>query len=122
MITTQQWRISIGAFARGKSSTLPASRYGGTKISTTHTLTRSWYDVVNSRLCTFSLFIIIVMLIISGNVEVNPGPINCKTCHRCLTETVPIRLKVCSCGYIFHKKLHRQPPNHPSLSLPMWRL
>ena len=52
MITTQQWRVSIGAFAGGKSSTPSASRYGGMKISTTHTTTRSWYGVGNSRLCT----------------------------------------------------------------------
>ena len=114
MITVQQWRISIGAFAGGKSGTPSASRYGGMKISTTHTTTSSWYGVVNNRLCTFTLFIIIVMLIISGYVELNPGLVNCKTCPRCLTETVPIRLKVCSCGYVFHKKSHRQLPNHHS--------
>ena len=119
MITIQQWRISIGAFAGGKSSTPPASRYGGMKISTMYTTTRSWYGVVNSRLCTFSLLIIIVMLIISGDVELNPGPVNCKTCPRCLTETVPIRLKICKCGYVFHKKSHRQPPNHLSASQPV---
>ena len=113
MITTQQWRVSIGAFAGGKSSTPSASRYGGMKISTTHTTTRSWYGVVNSSwLCTFSLFVIIVMLIMSGDIELNPGPVNCKTCPRCLTETVSIKLKVCSCGYVFNKKSHRQPPNH----------
>ena len=90
MKTTQQWRISIGVFAGGKSSTPSAFRYGGMKISTTHTTTKSWYGVVNSRLCIFSLFIIIVMLIISGDVELNPGPVNCKTCPRCLIETVQI--------------------------------
>ena len=87
MIKTQQWRISIGVFARGKSSTPSASRYGGMKISTTHTTTRSWYGVVNSRLYTFR---IIVMLMISGDVELNLGPVNCKTCPRYLSETVAI--------------------------------
>ena len=121
MITIQQWRISIGTFAGGKSSTPPASRYSGVKISTTYTTTRSWYGVVNSRLCTFSLFIIIVMLITSGDVELNPGPVNCKTCPRCLTETVPIRLKICNCGYVFHEKSHSHPIIFllPSLSLIM---
>ena len=119
MITTQQWRVCIGAFAGGKSSTPPAPRYGGMEISTTHTTTRSWYGVVNSGLCSFSLLIIIMLLICSGNVELNPGPVNCKTCPRCLTETVPIRLKVCTCGYVFHKKSHRQPPNHLAASQPI---
>ena len=54
-------------------------------------------------------------------VELNPGPVNCETCSICHTETVPIKLKVCNCGYIFHKTSHRKPPmaSHPASSQPV---
>jgi len=43
-------------------------------------------------------------------VELNPGPTCCKKCPKCLDKTVPIKLKTCQCGYIFHSKSHKQPP------------
>ena len=58
-----------------------------------------------------------MLLLRSGNVELNPGPVNCKRCPNCLNETVPIKLKVCACGYVFHKKTHREPPKCRSIPL-----
>ena len=43
------------------------------------------------------------LLIVSGNVEMNPGP--SKTCPKC-EKSVPNRTMVCSCGYSFRK--HKQ--------------
>jgi len=43
-------------------------------------------------------------------MELNPGPTGFKKCPKCLDKTVPIKLKTCPCGYIFHGKSHRQPP------------
>ena len=44
-----------------------------------------------------------MLLLRSGNVELNPGPVNCKSFPKCFNETVPIKLKVCTFGYAFHK-------------------
>ena len=43
------------------------------------------------------------LLIVSGNVEMNPGP--SKTCPKC-EKSVPNRTMVCSCAYFFRK--HKQ--------------
>ena len=51
-----------------------------------------------------------MLLLCSGDVELNPGSKNSKKCPYCLDETVPIKLKICTFGYVFHKKTHRQPP------------
>ena len=37
-------------------------------------------------------------------------------------EKVPIKLKVCNCGHIFHKKSHRQPPRYNSIPLASYKL
>jgi len=50
-------------------------------------------------------------------VEINPGPICCKKCPKCFDKTVPIKLKTCPCGYIFHNKSHRQPPKCQSVTI-----
>ena len=68
-------------------------------------------------LYTYIIIIVCMLLLRSGNVELNPGPVNCKRCQNCLNETVPIMLKVCACGYVFHKKTHREPPKCRSIPL-----
>ena len=68
-------------------------------------------------LFSYALFIIAKLLICSGDIECNPGPMNCKKCLNCLNDTLPIKLKVCTCGYIFHKKSHRQPPKCNSIPI-----
>ena len=115
MIPTEQWRITIGSFAGGKTS-IPAT-FRDVRTRTMVNTPRSWYGITFGGLyiflCIYSL--ITLVLLLSGDVELNPGPVNCKTCPDCLCQKVPIKLKVCNCGYIFHKKSHRQPPRYHSI-------
>ena len=46
------------------------------------------------------------LLIVSGDVEINPGP--SKTCPKC-DKSVPNRTIVCSCGYSFRKRKQNDP-------------
>ena len=106
MITIQQWRACIGRFVIRVDSQFDnadsdvqidlGSDYGGTLIKA----------IV---LYLFTLKVVKVLLLCSGNVEPNPGPAGCKTCPICHETTVPVKLKVCTCGHIFHKKSYRQP-------------
>ena len=119
MIEHQQWRVKIGAFAGGRSLP-PTSRNTTSGFKTSSTISpRSLYGVAIRGLILYSYIIIIVYMLLlrSGNVELNPGPVNCKSCPKCLNETVPIKLKVCTCGYVFHKKTHREPPKCRSIPL-----
>ena len=77
------------------------------------------YGVAIRGLILYSYIIIIIYMLLlrSGNVELNPGPVNCKSCPKCLNETVAIKLKVCTCGYVFHKKTYREPPKCRSIPL-----
>ena len=109
MITIQQWRACIGRFVIQVDSQFDSadsdvqidlgSDYGGTLISLIKAIV----------LYLFTLKVVKVLLLCSGNVEPNPGPAGCKTCPICHETTVPVKLKVCTCGHIFHKKSYRQP-------------
>ena len=116
MITTQQWRAFIDTFAGGRSARCTPDTSRDCVNITPCITPRSWYGVIIGRLllCSYSisLFVIVMLLVCSGNVEINPEPVNCKKCPACLIETVPIKLKVCTCGHIFHKKSCRQPPKN----------
>ena len=88
MIETQQWRITIGAFAGGRSLP-PTSRNttSGINTSTTMISPRSLYGVATERLCLYCYIIIIVCMLLlrSGNVELNPGREPPKSCSIPLT-------------------------------------
>ena len=92
MIEVQQWRDAIGCFAGGKISMPATSRDTRTRTMVT---SRSWYGItiVGLLLCSYSLITLSLLLICSGNVESNPGPLTCKTCPICLCEKVPLKLK-----------------------------
>ena len=108
MITIEQWRACIGRFviridSKSTSAELwndMGSNYGGILLS------RIIKGVI---LYLFSLLIVKLLLLCSGNVELNPGPSGCKTCPSCHEKTIPLKLRVCPCGYIFRKKSYRQP-------------
>jgi len=123
MITTEQWRLSIDSFAGGKRST-PATSSDAVEIRTTCTTPRGWSTCIGGLLLlsSYSLCLIMMLLMCSGNVELNPGPKNCKKCPNCLTEIVPIKLKVCTCGCTFHPKSHRQPPKCNSIPIATLKL
>ena len=119
MISITQWRLRIGAFARGKTSVCANVRttFTITTSRTTLTTSRSGYAIVNGLLLFSYAFIIAKLLLCSGDIECNPGPTNCKKCPNCLNDTLPIKLKICTCGYAFHKKSHRQPPKCYSIPI-----
>ena len=107
MVTIQQWRAAIGQFAGGRKFA-PSDVNGNTP--TTDTRSPYGVDTIILLQCIYTIFTIYFLLLCSGNVELNPGPTGFKKCPKCLDETVPIKLKTCPCGYIFHTKSHRQPP------------
>ena len=55
--------------------------------------------------CNFHL-----LLLLSGDIEPNPGPVISKSCPICNVQ-IHIRKHVCTCGYVFNQK-HRKPPLH----------
>ena len=57
----------------------------------------------------FTLLVIKLILLCSGNVELNPGPSGRKTCLSCHEKTILLKLRVYPCVYIFRKKSYRQP-------------
>ena len=108
MITIQQWRACIGQFV--------------IRVDLKSTNPLVWIDsgsdcsgillngiVKGVVLYLFTLVVIKLLLLRSGNVELNPGPSGCKTCPSCHEKTVPVKLRICTCGHIFHKKSYRQP-------------
>ena len=107
MITIQQWRATIGQFAGGRKF-IPSDSVN-VNTPTTHTRSEYGVDIILLQ-CIYTVIVIAILLLCSGNVELNPGPTNCKECPKCLDKTVPIKLKTCIYGYIFHSKSHRQPP------------
>jgi len=80
-------------FCRGERST-PATSRDAVEIRTT--CTTPWSAGIGGLLLlsSYSLCLIMMLLMWSGNVELNPWPKNCKKCPNYLTETVPIKLKV----------------------------
>ena len=114
MIHLEQWRATIGSFAGGKTSIHIPATFRDVRTRTMVTTPRSWYGITIGVLLLCSYSIITLVLLLSGDVELNPGPVNCKTCPICLCEK-PIKLKVCNCGHIFYKKSHRQSPRYHSI-------
>ena len=74
MIENQQWRVKIGAYAGGRSLP-PTSRNISNGFTLSSTISsRSLYGVAIRGLILYTNIIIIVymLLIRSGNVELNP--------------------------------------------------
>ena len=70
----------------------------------------SWSYVCKMNECMMTLLVYKdicgKLLIVSGDVEINPGP--SKTCPKC-EKSVPNRTMVCSCGYSFRKRKQNDP-------------
>ena len=103
MIDIPQWRASIGAFNsvyRYKKSVITTSSYPNVVNDIYHHNIIIWFAllfyVINISFCA-------LCLILSGDIETNPGPFH-RTCPQC-NEYIHIKRKVCSCGYIFSKKI-----------------
>ena len=109
VISVEQWRSSIGCLC---------PRIIGRKCVNDENLCEIGRDNVNCEKCTYNdlkvmcnLFvtalIIALLLIVSGNVELNPGPM--KKCPKC-EKMMPTRSNNCKCGhllcYVAAKVLH----------------
>ena len=51
-----------------------------------------------------------LLLILSGDIETNPGPVISKSCPICNAQ-IHIKKQVCTCGYVFNQR-HHKPPLH----------
>ena len=111
MISLEQWRSAIGVFS---CTHPPLIRMNWNTVQQEEQIsTTSWYAIATVGLLLFSnslIFITAMLLMCSGDVELNPGPVNCKKCPSCQLTTVPVKRRVCPCGHIFRKKSYRQPP------------
>ena len=109
MIDTNQWRASIGAFNISNKSVRTCI----------HDKVRCGYDCLEfmeyevSSTCNYlivwflSAYYVLnvffqMCLILSGDIETNPGPITTKTCPSCDAQ-IHIRKKICTCGYAFNQ-------------------
>ena len=111
MISLEQWRSAIGVFS---CTHPPLIRMNWNTVQQEEQIsTTSWYAIATVGLLLFSnslIFITAMLLMCSGDVELNPGPVNCKKCPSCQLTTVPVKRRVCPCGHIFQKKSYRQSP------------
>ena len=111
MISLEQWRSTIGVFS---CTHPPLIRMNWNTVQKEEQVsTTSWYAIATVGLLLFSnglIFITAMLLMCGGDVELNPGPVNCKKCPSCQLTTVPVKLRVCPCGHIFRKKSYRPPP------------
>ena len=111
MISLEQWRSAIGVFS---CTHPPLIRMNWNTVQQEEQVsTTRWYAIATVGLLLFSnslIFITAMLLMCSGDVELNPGPVNCKKCPSCQLTTVPVKCRVCPCGHIFQKKSYRQSP------------
>ena len=57
------------------------------------------------EVCTIFLAYLIVILLLCGDIETNPGPVERK-CPKCMS-VVSVEKRVCVCGYSFRKNLDK---------------
>ena len=99
MILVEQWKSSIGCFCPW---------IVGCKCVNDENLYETRRNNVNCKKCTsndlkvmcnlpVTALIIALLLIVSGNVELNPGPM--KKCPKC-EKMMPTRSNNCKCGYL----------------------
>ena len=107
MIDTIQWRASIGGFNNISVQSVRNACIGNNircdsldfieyKVPSTHYFPIVWFLSLYYVLNIFFQ----ICLILSGDIETNPGPISHKTCPSCDAH-IPIRKKIC---YAFSQK------------------
>ena len=95
MISLEQWRSSIGVFS---NTHVPLIRISWNDVTeeTLETLsTNNWYAIaiIGLLLCSNSLLFIIAMLLMcSGDVEMSPGPVTCKKCRYSANKILKMHL------------------------------
>ena len=98
MISTEQWRATIGCFVpcAGKCNT---SKCIGKVLNRGSTC--SHYSIKPFILI---MTVLSALLIMAGDVELNPGPRGFRKCPQC-EQQVPIKRKTCTnCGLSFNAR------------------
>ena len=116
MIDIHQWRVAIGTFS-GSINNKQVKRICDCTCADRDEvfcdrneplhLPPMWLVSIYFGLNVSCMFFQIWLIILSGDVETNPGPVY-RTCPACDTQ-VHIRRKVCMCGQVLTHK-HRTPP------------
>ena len=108
MIDLLQWRSAIGLFGL-KVKCYIGCKYANNAFDTgvLHTVSDDFIDYAVLHVAVFIMYIACLLLLRSGDVEVNPGPVCYVVCPNC-NGKVHIRKKICECGYKLVKKRGRQ--------------
>jgi len=100
MIDTSQWRISIGIhYLRA-----PRRRNFNCDIKGEYHLYNALVTVWLTTVIRVAF--VLMLLLLCGDVESNPGPKGYKVCPSC-SEQVPISHVKCNCGYTLKRKIGR---------------
>ena len=91
MIDLQQYRVVVGIFNVKVHICCPSK----CKWSSN--------NLHSSVFITGIMIVLYLLILLSGDIEVNPGPKGLKLCPQCKT-LVAISIKLCSCGFRFNKK------------------
>ena len=103
MIETMQWRASIGAFYTSKKSVRNTCQVRCEFVEYEISCTSHHFPIV----CFLSMYYVLniffqMFLVLSGDIETNPGPSTTKICPSCDAQ-IHIRKKICMCGYRFNQ-------------------
>ena len=119
MTSLEQWRSSIGVFS---NTHVPLIRISWNDVTEETLSTNNWYAIATIRLllCSNSLLFITAMLLMcSGDVEMNSGPVTCKKCPVCQLDTVPIKLKNALVGTFSIRNVIGSHPNVTHFLMPL---
>ena len=103
MIDLAQWRFVIGSFQLKVKCYIGKYTNNAFDSGMLHTVLNDIIDFAVLHVAQFIMYISSILLLRSGDVEVNPGPACYVACPHCNMQ-VHIRKKVCVCGYRFIKK------------------
>ena len=115
MIDITQWRAVIGSFHHKQvsydcfSNEIPSTPMIECTYESFSYYPPSWLVSICAGLTLLSV-IFQLLLILSGDIETNPGPVICKSCPICDAQ-IHIRKQVCTCGYVFNQR-HCKPDLH----------
>ena len=103
MIDLIQWRCSVGSFKLKVKCYIGKYTNNAFDIGVLHTVLNIFADYAVLHIVQFIKYICSMLLLCSGDIEVNPGPAFHVACPKCNTQ-VHIRKKICVCGYRLIKK------------------
>ena len=103
MIDLAQWRSAIGSFQLKVKCYIGKYTNNAFDSGVLHTVLNDIIDCAVLHVAQFMMYISSMLLLRSGDVEVNPGPVCYVACPNCNMQ-VHIRKKVCVCGYRLTKK------------------